>query len=80
MFFNARSSILITGSPTDEFSLFSGLRHEDSLAPFFIIAIKGLHVAMEDMVYVGVFSGDPFSSGEISISHFFYTDDALFLG
>ncbi|GJV26891.1 RNA-directed DNA polymerase, eukaryota, reverse transcriptase zinc-binding domain protein [Tanacetum coccineum] len=46
--YSARSSVLINGSPTQEFMLHRGLRQGDPLSPFFIIAMEGLHVAMED--------------------------------
>nr|GEX77953.1 RNA-directed DNA polymerase, eukaryota, reverse transcriptase zinc-binding domain protein [Tanacetum cinerariifolium] len=47
---SARTSILINGSPSSEFSLKRGLRQEDPLSPFlFIIVMEGLHLNQSDM-------------------------------
>nr|KAJ0196886.1 hypothetical protein LSAT_V11C700362410 [Lactuca sativa] len=68
-------------SPTKEFHLFRGLRQGDPLSHFLlIIAMEGLHIAMEDMVAHGVFRSVPLNSNDIHISHLFYADDALILG
>lgn len=61
--------------------MFRALRQGDPLFHFlFIIAMEGLHIAMEDMVAHGVFCGVPLNSNDIRISHLFYADDALLLG
>ncbi|XP_052621507.1 uncharacterized protein LOC111882826 [Lactuca sativa] len=78
---NARSSVLINGSLTDEFQLFRGLRQRDLISPFlFIIAMEGLHIAIEDAAVEGVFQGAPMGSDEVLVSHLFYVNDAIFLG
>nr|GEY29417.1 RNA-directed DNA polymerase, eukaryota, reverse transcriptase zinc-binding domain protein [Tanacetum cinerariifolium] len=78
-FNNATSSILINGSPTREFNIQRGLRQGDPLSPFlFIIAMEGLHVAIEDAIAAGLYRG--FKVRNISLSHLFFADNALFIG
>ena len=75
------SSVLVNGSPTKEFRLFRGLRQGDPLSPFlFILAMEGLHVAMEDAVDAGLYSPVRLDMDGFQISHLFYADDALFMG
>ena len=53
---SSRSSVILNGATTDEFTLARGLRQGDPLSPFlFIIAMEGLHVIMEDVVSNGIF-------------------------
>ncbi|GKB45996.1 RNA-directed DNA polymerase, eukaryota, reverse transcriptase zinc-binding domain protein [Tanacetum coccineum] len=76
---SATSSILINGSPTREFNIQRGLRQGDPLSPFlFIIAMEGLHVAMEDAMAAGLYNG--FKINTLNLSHLFFADDALFIG
>ncbi|GJR42636.1 RNA-directed DNA polymerase, eukaryota, reverse transcriptase zinc-binding domain protein [Tanacetum coccineum] len=51
------SLVLINGSPTQEFMLHRGLQQGDPLSPFFIIAMEGLHVAMEDAKASNLYCG-----------------------
>ncbi|KAK9065703.1 hypothetical protein SSX86_015104 [Deinandra increscens subsp. villosa] len=76
---STRSSVLINGSPTCEFNIGRGLRQGDPLAPFlFILVMEGLHVFVEDAIENGLYSGIRLKT--LEISHFFYADDAIFLG
>lgn len=78
---SGRASVIINGSPTNEFSITKGVRQGDPLSPFlFIIAIEGLNVAMKTAVEKGVFDGVKFPNSNICLSHLFYADDALFIG
>nr|GEU53261.1 RNA-directed DNA polymerase, eukaryota [Tanacetum cinerariifolium] len=75
----ASSLILINGSPTREFNIHRGLRQGDPLSPFlFIIAMEGLHVAMEDAMAAGIYKG--FNTNTLNLSHLFIAYDALFIG
>nr|GEU30517.1 RNA-directed DNA polymerase, eukaryota, reverse transcriptase zinc-binding domain protein [Tanacetum cinerariifolium] len=76
--YSATSSVLVNGSPTREFHINRGLLQGDPLSPFFIILMEGLHVAVEDAISVGLYRG--FTVNTSTLSHFFFVDDALFIG
>jgi hypothetical protein len=45
------TSVLVNGSPTDEFPLEPGLRQGDPLSPFlFLVVAQGLNVLMQALV------------------------------
>nr|GEV66850.1 RNA-directed DNA polymerase, eukaryota [Tanacetum cinerariifolium] len=51
----------------------------DPLSPFlFIIAMEGLHVAMEDAMAAGLYNGCKINT--VNLCHLFIVDDALFIG
>lgn len=51
-------SVLVNGSPTNEFRFYKGLRQGDSLFPFlFILVLVSLHVAFLNAMENGLFSG-----------------------
>ncbi|GJZ70184.1 putative RNA-directed DNA polymerase, eukaryota, reverse transcriptase zinc-binding domain protein [Tanacetum coccineum] len=77
---SARTSILINGSPTSEFSLKRGLRQGCPLLPFlFIIVMEGLGMALNDGLAANMFHGVKVGSPGIHLSHLFYADDVIIL-
>ncbi|MCI34468.1 RNA-directed DNA polymerase (Reverse transcriptase), partial [Trifolium medium] len=78
----ATASVLVNGSPTDEFPLERGLRQGDPLSPFlFLLAAEGLHVLMQAMVEHQLFSGYSFGmQNSLTVSHLQFADDTLLLG
>ncbi|PNY15039.1 cysteine-rich receptor-like protein kinase, partial [Trifolium pratense] len=78
----ATASVLVNGSPTDEFPLGRGLRQGDPLSPFlFLLAAEGFNVLMEAMVARNLFTGYNIGGeGQISVSHLQFADDTLLMG
>ncbi|GKC24663.1 RNA-directed DNA polymerase, eukaryota, reverse transcriptase zinc-binding domain protein, partial [Tanacetum coccineum] len=78
---NARSSILVNGSPTAEFEVFKGLRQGDPLSPFlFILAMEGLHAFTRKAEALGLIKGACIGRDNMSISQLMYADDVIFFG
>nr|GEW20341.1 RNA-directed DNA polymerase, eukaryota [Tanacetum cinerariifolium] len=77
---SAKTSILINGSHSNEFSLHCGLKQEDPLALYlFILIMESLHLSIYCLVDNGLFKGIQLP-GSVIISHLFYADDAMFIG
>ena len=76
------ASVLVNGSPTDEFPLKRGLRQGDPLSPFlFLIAAEGLHIIMKSVVERNIFVGYTVgATASMSVTHLQFADDALLLG
>ncbi|KAJ9557691.1 hypothetical protein OSB04_012305 [Centaurea solstitialis] len=77
----SKISILVNGSPTDEFRMEKGLRQGDPLAPFlFLVVAEGLHVLVEEAKEKGLLKGLKVGEKEVILSHLQYADDAIFFG
>jgi len=78
----ATASILVNGSPTNQFPLQRGLRQGDPLSPFlFLLAAEGLNVMMTSMVRNNLFTGYTVgTSNSVVVSHLQFADDTLLLG
>ncbi|GJQ89776.1 RNA-directed DNA polymerase, eukaryota, reverse transcriptase zinc-binding domain protein [Tanacetum coccineum] len=75
---SARTSILVNGSPTSEFSIKRGLRQGDPLSPFlFILIMEGLHIVIKDATRSNLIKGVTVGNPGMSLSHFFYADDVV---
>ncbi|GJW29957.1 RNA-directed DNA polymerase, eukaryota, reverse transcriptase zinc-binding domain protein [Tanacetum coccineum] len=77
---SSRGSIIINGSPTEEFQFYKGLKQGDPLSPFlFILVMESLHLSFQRVVDAGMYKGIKLSPS-LNLSHMFYTDDAVFVG
>ncbi|GJT38145.1 RNA-directed DNA polymerase, eukaryota [Tanacetum coccineum] len=77
---SSRGSIIINGSPTEEFQFFKGLKQGDPLAHFlFILIMESLHLSFQRVVDADMFTGIKLSPS-LNLSHMFYADDVVFVG
>nr|GEW12565.1 RNA-directed DNA polymerase, eukaryota, reverse transcriptase zinc-binding domain protein [Tanacetum cinerariifolium] len=77
---NAHSSMLVNGSPTEEFEVFRCLRQGYPMSPFlFILAMEGLHALTSKAKAMGLFKGASIGRDNMSISHLMYANDVIFL-
>ncbi|XP_071708244.1 uncharacterized protein [Rutidosis leptorrhynchoides] len=81
LYFKAATiSILVNGSPTEEFKLERGIRQGDPLSPFlFIIAGEGLNLLYNEAIRKGLVRGVKIGK-DIPFSHLQYADDSIFIG
>nr|GEW78193.1 RNA-directed DNA polymerase, eukaryota [Tanacetum cinerariifolium] len=76
----AKASVLVNGSPSNEFQFHRGLKQGDPLSPYlFILVMESLPLSFSRAVEEGLFKGICLN-GSVSISHLFYADDAMFIG
>ena len=78
----AKASVLVNGSPTDEFPIERGLRQGDPLSPFlFLLAAEGFNVLMNALVGAQIFRGYGIGrANEVRITHLQFADDTLIIG
>ena len=76
------ASVLVNGSPTDEFPLERGLRQGDPLSPFlFLLAAESLNVLMKALVEANVFTGYRVGGANpVVVSHLQFANDTLLIG
>ncbi|XP_071705147.1 uncharacterized mitochondrial protein AtMg01250-like [Rutidosis leptorrhynchoides] len=78
---SASISILVNGSPTNEFSLEKGVRQGDPLSPYlFIMVAEGLNLLIKRAIDVGLIKGVEVRNENILVSHLQYADDTIFFG
>ncbi|GJY79175.1 RNA-directed DNA polymerase, eukaryota, reverse transcriptase zinc-binding domain protein [Tanacetum coccineum] len=76
-----RGSVIVNGSPTEEFQIYKGLKQGDPLSPFlFILVMESLQVSFQKEVEDAVCSMLLLLNPSLYLSHMFYADDAIFVG
>ncbi|XP_058759055.1 uncharacterized protein LOC131632268 [Vicia villosa] len=77
----SKISVLVNGSPTEEFSAGRELRQGDPLSPFlFMLAAEGFNLMMVSSVQRNLFDSYEFGNGEVKVSHIQYADDTIVMG
>jgi hypothetical protein len=78
--FESTMSVLVNGSPSEDFKVGRGLRQGDPLSPFlFLIAAEGLTALMNRAVELGKFKGYHVG-GDIQFQILQFADDTILLG
>ena len=71
-------SVLVNGSPTEEFNMSRGLRQGDPLSPLlFNLVATGLSLLISKATSMDLLKGIPVAEGGIAITHLQYADDTL---
>ena len=77
---SASISVLVNGSPTEEFKPSRGLRQGDPLAPFlFLVVVEGLAGLVRQAVKTNMLHGLKIGRKEVDVCLLQYADDTLFL-
>ncbi|XP_071715017.1 uncharacterized protein [Rutidosis leptorrhynchoides] len=77
---SASISVLVNGSPTNEFYLKRGVRQGDHLSLYlFIIAVEGLNAFVKKALDTKMFRGLEVGEDKVIVSHLQYADDTIFL-
>ncbi|PNX79709.1 ribonuclease H [Trifolium pratense] len=78
--FNSSMSVLVNGSPTEDFKVCKGLRQGDPLSPFlFLIAAEGLIGMINRAVEIGKFQGYKVNDS-IQFQILQFADDTILMG
>ncbi|PNX63709.1 ribonuclease H, partial [Trifolium pratense] len=78
--FESSMSILVNGSPTDDFKVGRGLRQGDPLSPFlFLIVAEGLAGMMNKAVDIGKFKGFKINAN-LHFQMLQFADDTIIMG
>ena len=76
---SATISVLVNGSPTEEFQPMRGLRQGDPMAPFlFIVVAEGLAGLVRQAMKANLMSGVKVGNKEVEVSFLQFADDTLF--
>ncbi|GKV34438.1 hypothetical protein SLEP1_g42813 [Rubroshorea leprosula] len=74
-------SVLINGSPTNQFPVSKGIRQGDPLSPFlFLIVAEGLNGLVSSAVEKQLYKGVAVGNEGVSVSHLQFADDTIFFG
>nr|KYP31002.1 hypothetical protein KK1_049288 [Cajanus cajan] len=78
---SAKVSVLVNGSPTEEFTTQRGLRQGDPLAPFlFLVVAEGMSGMMREAVNKGLYTRYRVGKDQVEVNMLQFADDTLFLG
>lgn len=80
---SASVSVLVNGSPTNEFRMSKGLRQGDPMAPFlFLIVAEGLNGLIRSVVDKNIYKEYILEGRDnsVGISHIQYADDTILMG
>ncbi|GKV14959.1 hypothetical protein SLEP1_g25757 [Rubroshorea leprosula] len=74
-------SILINGSPTQQFPVTKGIRQGDPLSPFlFLIVAEGLNGLMTAAVEKNLYKGVEVGNDVVTVTHLQFANDTIFFG